>query len=147
MRTHLLAALGAASLAWLTVLAAHAAPVDTARIKASTASANAGQWLSHGRDYTEQRYSPLKQINADNAAGFATWLADLGGWKPIVTAPAGVEASRLQTKRGPLLFLLNHTPERQEVSGLPPGQDLLTSRHTADELELPPFGVAVIAAS
>jgi beta-galactosidase len=86
-------------------------------------------------------------INADNAAGFAAWLTDLGDWKPMVTAPAGVEASRLETKRGPLLFLLNHTAEPQAVSGLRAGRDLISARRTGATLELPPFGVAVIANS
>lgn len=84
-------------------------------------------------------------LNADNAAGFAAWLAQLGGWQPMITAPAGVEASRLHTQRGPLLFLLNHTAEPQVVSGLRPGRDLLTTRRTGATLELPPFGVKVIA--
>lgn len=86
-------------------------------------------------------------INADNAAGFAAWLTVLGGWKPMVTAPAGVETSRLLTKHGPFLFLLNHTAEPQVVSGLCPGCDLLTDSPTGGTLTLPPFGVAVIAAS
>src|SRR5690242_14731625 len=31
------------------------------------ADARAGEWLTHGRDYSETRYSPLKQIDASNA--------------------------------------------------------------------------------
>jgi len=52
------------------------AQVDTARI--ADASGNPGQWLSHGRDYSEQRHSPLSQINADNIdqLGLA-WFGDL----------------------------------------------------------------------
>jgi PQQ-dependent dehydrogenase (methanol/ethanol family) len=43
-----------------------------------TLAAIAGEWLSHGLDYNEQRYSPLKQINADNVnqLGLA-WYGDL----------------------------------------------------------------------
>ena len=64
--------------------------VDTARIVAS-ATQEPGQWLSHGRDYSEQRFSPLAQINADNVGSLGlAWFADLaergGGYEttPLV---------------------------------------------------------------
>ena len=46
------------------VAAAEASPgeVDGARI----AAAAPGEWLSNGRTYSEQRFSPLKQIDASN---------------------------------------------------------------------------------
>ena len=51
---------------------------DAKRLRAADASANDGQWLMYGRDYSEQRYSPLKQINADNASRLGlAWYADL----------------------------------------------------------------------
>lgn len=83
-------------------------------------------------------------INADNAAGIAAWLSHLAGWRPLVAAPAGVEASRLLTRRGPLLFLLNHTPEPQTICPRRPARDLLTGQRIADALRLPPFGVAIL---
>lgn len=54
------------------------ADVDSARIEAADQPANVGQWLSHGRDYSEQRYSPLDQITPDNIdrLGLA-WYGDL----------------------------------------------------------------------
>jgi quinohemoprotein ethanol dehydrogenase len=75
-----IAVLGGAGFAALACFAAstHAAGVDTARLKASLAPSNQGQWLSQGRDYSEQRYSPLKQIDAGNASGLGlAWYADL----------------------------------------------------------------------
>ena len=38
----------------------------------------AGEWLSYGRDYAEQRFSPLKQVNEYNVdqLGLA-WFADM----------------------------------------------------------------------
>ncbi|HXJ18499.1 MAG TPA: PQQ-dependent dehydrogenase, methanol/ethanol family [Candidatus Polarisedimenticolia bacterium] len=39
--------------------------VDDAVLK--NAAKNGDQWLMYGRDYSEAHYSPLKQINADNA--------------------------------------------------------------------------------
>ena len=54
-----------------------AADVDTAMIKAS-AQAGKGQWLSTGNDYSEQHFSPLKQINADNISQLnLAWFGDL----------------------------------------------------------------------
>ena len=42
------------------------------------AAAPAGEWLSYGRDYGEQRFSPLDAINAGNVAGMGlAWSADL----------------------------------------------------------------------
>jgi quinohemoprotein ethanol dehydrogenase len=40
-----------------------AAAVDAARLR--DANAEPHNWMSHGRDYTEQRFSPLAAINAD----------------------------------------------------------------------------------
>lgn len=84
-------------------------------------------------------------INADNAPAFAAWLSELANWQPLAAADAGVEASRLRTPRGSLLFLLNHTPEPQRATGLRAGRELIGGRRTGTAVELPPFGVAVIA--
>jgi PQQ-dependent dehydrogenase (methanol/ethanol family) len=56
----------------------HAAVVDAARLREADSPANAGQWLSYGRDYSEQRFSPLTQINAGTAGRLGlAWYADL----------------------------------------------------------------------
>lgn len=53
-----------------------AAAVNHERLVA--AESEPGQWMSHGRTYSEQRYSPLDQINAGNAAELGlAWFADL----------------------------------------------------------------------
>ncbi|MDR0781269.1 MAG: PQQ-dependent dehydrogenase, methanol/ethanol family [Pseudomonadales bacterium] len=51
----------------------------TATAAAPKATASSGdEWLSYGRDYSEQRYSPLKQINADNVEQLnLAWFGDL----------------------------------------------------------------------
>ena len=85
MRKEIIAALGAAALATMAGLVApmQAAgrsypAVDAKRLRAADSPANAGEWMSYGRDYSEQRYSPLKQINADNASRLGlAWYADL----------------------------------------------------------------------
>jgi quinohemoprotein ethanol dehydrogenase len=53
-----------------------AAAVDSTRL--DHADQEAGNWLTYGRTYSEQRYSPLTRITADNVTqvGLA-WFADL----------------------------------------------------------------------
>ena len=64
---------------------ATAAVVDTARIIA----ADPAQWVSHGRNYAEQRYSPLDQIGEAN-------VAKLGlAWSFDLASDHGVEATPL----------------------------------------------------
>ncbi len=53
------------------------AAVDTARLLAANEPANAGQWMSYGRDYHEQRFSPLKAINTETVKDLGlAWYAD-----------------------------------------------------------------------
>jgi quinohemoprotein ethanol dehydrogenase len=55
-----------------------AAQVDTARLLVAAAGGENGQWLSIGRTYDEQRFSPLDQINRDNVAQLGlAWYADV----------------------------------------------------------------------
>jgi PQQ-dependent dehydrogenase (methanol/ethanol family) len=84
MRIQLIAALGAVSLATIAILAGsqqaagHSSTVDAKRLLAADSPENAGEWMSYGRDYSEQRYSPLKEINSDNVGRLGlTWYADL----------------------------------------------------------------------
>ena len=52
--------------------------VDGQRI--SNANSEPGNWLTHGRDYAEQRFSPLTAINDENVAQLGlAWFADTGG--------------------------------------------------------------------
>jgi len=53
-----------------------AAAVDSTRL--DHADQDAGNWLTYGRTYSEQRYSPLTRITADNVTHVGlTWFADL----------------------------------------------------------------------
>ncbi len=59
-------------------MSANGAGVDTKRLVAANSPENAGQWMSYGRDYSEQRFSPLKQIDASNAGQLGlAWFGDL----------------------------------------------------------------------
>ena len=53
------------------------AAVNAARLLA--ANEEPGQWMSHGRTYDEQRFSPLKQVNTDNIQELGlAFYSDLG---------------------------------------------------------------------
>lgn len=58
--------------------------------------------------------------------------------------PAGVEVVRREAADRVLWFVINHATEERTVRDLPAGFDLVTQRKVANELVLPPFGVAVI---
>jgi len=55
-------------------------------------SKEAGEWMSHGRTWGEQRFSPLKQINEKNVhkLGLA-WYADLGTYQGVVATPLVID--------------------------------------------------------
>ncbi len=83
----LAAACGAAlSFACATAGAAAVAAVDDTRIRAADGNAD---WLTYGRTYSEQRYSPLKAIDAGN-------VSQLGlAWYAEFEADRGMEATPL----------------------------------------------------
>ncbi len=81
----LTAALLVGSVGWV----AAATTVDGAAIADEKSGAN---WLSYGRTYNEQRYSPLKQITADNVGGLGVaWFMDLPGQKSLLSTPLAVD--------------------------------------------------------
>ena len=54
------------------------APVKVDAARMNNADRDAANWLSYGRTYGEQRFSPLTKINADNAKQLGlAWFADL----------------------------------------------------------------------
>ena len=86
--------MGAKSAIWAAVAAASLVlaacggpkPVDAARIAA--ADKNAGEWVTHGRTYSEQRFSPLEKINAGNVGQLGlAWSFDLPENRGIEATP------------------------------------------------------------
>jgi quinohemoprotein ethanol dehydrogenase len=68
-------------------LASIAGAVDTKRLL--EADKEPGSWLSHGRTYSEQRYSALAQVNAEN-------VGNLGlAWSYELNTERGIEATSL----------------------------------------------------
>jgi quinohemoprotein ethanol dehydrogenase len=66
------------------------ASIDGARIR--NADREPGNWLTHGRTYDEQRYSPLQQINADNVGDLGlAWYWDSGTTRGFQATPLVVD--------------------------------------------------------
>ena len=52
--------------------------VDGTAMRNVDAPGNVGDWMSYSRDWGEQRFSPLTQINADNVGRLGlAWFDDL----------------------------------------------------------------------
>lgn len=78
--------LAAALLVTLLGPVAYAAPVNETAIVAS--EKDGSEWLSHGRTYDEQRFSPLKQITADNVGKLGlSWYIDLDNHRGLEATP------------------------------------------------------------
>jgi quinohemoprotein ethanol dehydrogenase len=61
-------------------------PVDAARIAA--ADSKPGEWVTHGRTYSEQRFSPLEKINTENVGQLGlAWSFDLPENRGIEATP------------------------------------------------------------
>ncbi len=84
-----------ASLLALAVSLAPALPVHAAGKAANVtaermenAEADTANWMSHGRTWGEQRFSPLKQINDKNVKKLGlAWYADIGTYRGVVATP------------------------------------------------------------
>jgi quinohemoprotein ethanol dehydrogenase len=84
-------AAGVVALVWLSnqsigqPAAAPGANVDGAKI--ANADADPGEWLSHGRTYSEQRFSPLDKINTTNVKNLGV------AWEYRTYSVRGLEAT------------------------------------------------------
>jgi quinohemoprotein ethanol dehydrogenase len=103
--------------------------VDGRTIADETSGAN---WLSYGRTYSEQRYSPLRQVNTDNVnqLGLA-WSLDLPGQRTLEATPLAVDGVlyfsgtfgktfAVDARHGTLLWesdpdLAHHSPEKLRI--------------------------------
>ena len=85
-----LAAMGCRFSAPEEVAAASPASVDAARLTA--AEDEPGQWMTHGRTYGEQRFSPLDQINTMTVGKLSlAWFADLDSRRGQEATPLVVD--------------------------------------------------------
>ncbi|MEM7018920.1 MAG: PQQ-binding-like beta-propeller repeat protein, partial [Pseudomonadota bacterium] len=105
------------SITWLTAACAYAnESTDIAnRIKASTSTVNTsriinadhepGNWLAHGRTYSEQRFSPLEQINDRSVSDLGlAWYVDLDSNRGMEATPVVVDGVIYTTAAWSLVY-------------------------------------------
>jgi quinohemoprotein ethanol dehydrogenase len=82
------------------------ANVDAARI--TGADREPGNWMSHGRTYSEQRFSPLKEIDDRNIGGLGlAWFYDLDTDRGQEATPIVVDGVMYFTSAWSKVFALN----------------------------------------
>ena len=82
------------------------ANVDGARIAA--ADSEPGSWLSHGRSYDEQRYSPLRQIDRSNVGKLGlAWAYRTGTKRGLEASPLVVDGVLFATGTWSVVFALD----------------------------------------
>ncbi len=92
--------------------AAAPANVDGARITA--ADAEPENWLSHGRTYSEQRFSPLDSINESNVAELGlAWYYDLGTTRGVEATPLVVDGVMYTTSAWSIVYALDAKTGRE----------------------------------
>ena len=82
------------------------AAVDAARLGA--ADQDPGDWMSHGRTYSEQRFSPLTKIDAGNVAGLGlAWNFELSTNRGVEVTPIVVDGVMYVTSSWSLVYALD----------------------------------------
>ncbi|MBX5460045.1 MAG: PQQ-dependent dehydrogenase, methanol/ethanol family [Steroidobacteraceae bacterium] len=82
------------------------AAVDTRRI--IKANKEPGNWMSHGRTYDEQRYSPLKQINEKNVGQLGlAWYYDHNTYRGVEGTPLVVDGVMYANSAWNITFALD----------------------------------------
>ncbi len=72
------------------------------------ADSDASNWLTHGRTYSEQRFSPLDQINADNVSGLRlAWYYDLDTNRGQEATPLVVDGVMYTTSAWSKVFAMD----------------------------------------
>ena len=95
-------------LLWAGSAGADRMPVSDARLRASDAGLEAENWLSHGRGYAEQRFSPLAQINNETVdqLGLA-WSFETGDLGALQTTPVVIDGVLYFTGSWSVVFALD----------------------------------------
>ncbi len=82
------------------------AAVDEARL--TNADKDPGNWMSHGRTYGEQRFSPLEKINTSNVGDLKlAWSYELSTNRGVEVTPIVVDGVMYVTSAWSLVYALN----------------------------------------
>lgn len=88
------------------------ADVDARRIVAS--QSDGANWLSHGRTYAEQRYSPLEKINDGNVGKLGlAWAMDLDNDRGLEATPLVVDGVMYSTLSWSRVFAVDAASGKQ----------------------------------
>ncbi|MBL8270600.1 PQQ-dependent dehydrogenase, methanol/ethanol family [Steroidobacter sp.] len=94
------------------LIAANAAEVDAARLHA--APSNNADWLSHGRTYDEQRFSPLARINQTNVGELKlAWFYDFDTTRGQEATPLVIDGAMYVTSAWSKVFALDARTGRE----------------------------------
>lgn len=90
------------------------ANVDASRLLAANDPANVGQWMTHGRDYAEQRFSPLTRINTENVHDLGlAWFADFDTRRGQESTPIVVDGTIYVTTAWSKIYAFDAKTGRQ----------------------------------
>ncbi|QHJ87401.1 PQQ-dependent dehydrogenase, methanol/ethanol family [Aequoribacter fuscus] len=85
-----------------------AVPANVTKARVIAADQEPGNWMAHGRTYSEQRYSPLSKINAENVKNLGmAWHYDLGDTRGIEATPIVVDGVMYVTGGWSKVFALD----------------------------------------
>jgi PQQ-dependent dehydrogenase (methanol/ethanol family) len=97
---------GAAVILALAGCSKPAANVDAARLTA--ADAEPGNWMSHGRTYSEQRFSPLDKVSTANVGDLGlAWSYELATNRGVETTPIVVDGVMYVTSAWSVAYALD----------------------------------------
>ncbi len=86
--------------------------IDDAALR--QAERRAGDWITHGRTYSEARYSPLKQINASNVKNLGlAWSFDTGTRRGLEATPIVVDGVMYTTGSWSVVFAIDARSGKQ----------------------------------
>jgi PQQ-dependent dehydrogenase (methanol/ethanol family) len=86
--------------------------VDDAALR--NAERRAGDWLTHGRTYSEARFSPLSQINAANVKGLGlAWAFDTETTRGLEATPLVVDGRMYTTGSWSVVFAIDARTGKQ----------------------------------
>jgi beta-galactosidase len=75
-----------------------------------------------------------------------SWLLPASGLQELLPVPDGIEVCTRSGDKGDVLFILNFNDEKRKLSLPGDYQDLLTGKSVSKELDIAPYGVAVLSA-
>ena len=98
-------------------------PLDAATARIVSADDDPGNWLSHGRTYGEQRFSPLARIDTANVTELGlAWSYDLGMNRGAEATPIVVDGVMYVTSAWSIVHAIDARTGQAQVGLRPAGR-------------------------